>query len=97
VGDNRWCRLTPAERDVPADSAVLGEDGNKEQRVQVETLDEDPRVVGGRRVVEQRHQHSTPPHLTPARQPRSLYGKGTRTILRSICPCVCPSLYLFVT
>ena len=61
--------LTPTAGDVPADAAVLGEDGDKEQRVQVQSLDEDPRVVGRRRVVEQHHHQTTAPPLYTAHAP----------------------------
>ena len=61
-------RLTPATDDVPAHACVLREDGDEQQHVKIESLDEDPRVVGCSGVVEQYHHRATLPHLHTQRQ-----------------------------
>lgn len=49
--------LTPADDDEDPQVVLVGEEGHKDQAVQVETLYQDPVVVGGQKIEEERHHH----------------------------------------
>lgn len=55
--------VTPSKDDVSDDAARLRKDGQEEKCVQVETFDEDPRVIGSRSIVKSSHQQTTFPVL----------------------------------
>lgn len=54
-----WPRLTPANDDVPIEISPLREEGLHQQSEEVQTLDEEPEVVGEDAVVEKNHHGST--------------------------------------
>lgn len=49
--------LTPANDDEDPQVALVGEEGHKDQAVQVETFHQDPVVVGGQKIEEESHHH----------------------------------------
>ena len=51
--------LTPANDDVPVEVSPLWEEGLHQQGEEVQTLDEQPEVVGEDTVVEEHHHHLT--------------------------------------
>ncbi len=71
--------LTPAEEDVGLDAAALGEDGDKDEHVEVEALNEDPHVVTDQGVHEERDQRLAFPVLKINRKQNSDQCMGTRT------------------
>lgn len=50
-------KLTPADDDEDPQVALVGEEGHEDQAVQVETFHQDPVVVGGQKIEEERHHH----------------------------------------
>lgn len=50
--------LTPADDDVPVEVSLLGEEGLHQQGEEVQSLDEEPEVVGEHAVVEEDHDGS---------------------------------------
>lgn len=50
-------KLTPANDDEDPQVVLVGEEGHEDQAVQVEAFHQDPVVVGGQEVEEERHHH----------------------------------------